>query len=91
MENKKTKDFKDRSYKIKKAHWTVFDGLCKGCGLCKAVCPFGAIDFSKEHLGVYNTPGVKVNPKLCRLCRLCEQICPDCAIKIETKAQSLKD
>lgn len=78
-------NFRPKSYKIKNGTWTVFHGLCKGCGLCRAVCPFGAIEFDKENLGIYSNPSAKVIPQKCRACHLCEQICPDCAIKIEDK------
>lgn len=83
----KNRDFKPRSYSIKNGTWTIFDGLCKGCGLCVNTCPFAGIEFTKDKLGVYSTPSVKVNPKNCKACRLCEQICPDSAIKIEIKSK----
>ncbi len=76
--------FKPRSYKIKNGKWIIFDGLCKGCFLCVSVCPLGGIEIDKNHLGVYSTPSVKVNPKKCQGCRACEKICPEVAIKIDT-------
>lgn len=68
----------------KKALFTVFLGLCKGCGLCKEKCPEQALSWS-EKLGVYGTPTVIPDPELCKACRICEQVCPDCAIAIERK------
>ena len=77
---------KKRSYKINaKTTWTIDDGLCKGCGLCIANCPLSGLEFSKDDLGVYSTPAVKVKPENCKVCRQCEQICPDSAIKIISK------
>ena len=32
-----------------KGTWAVFPGLCKGCGLCVAECPCGAIDMVPEN------------------------------------------
>lgn len=82
---KTNKNFKQRSYKVQEGLWTVFDGLCKGCNLCKVFCPLRAIESSKDHFGIYTTPGVLVNPKKCKLCGFCAQICPDSAIKVEIK------
>ncbi|HHY30917.1 MAG TPA: 4Fe-4S binding protein [Syntrophaceticus sp.] len=61
--------------------FTLFPGLCKGCGLCKEKCPEDALNWS-EHLGVYGTPTISPDSKLCKACRKCERICPDCAIAI---------
>jgi len=40
-----------------KALFTIFPGLCKGCGLCKEKCPEKALDWSST-LGVYGTPTI---------------------------------
>lgn len=64
-----------------KATFTIFPGLCKGCGLCKEKCPESALAWS-EKLGVYGTPTIIPDPELCKACRICEQVCPDCAIAI---------
>jgi 2-oxoglutarate ferredoxin oxidoreductase subunit delta len=85
MVKNKPKDFKPRTYKVKNGYWTVFDGLCKGCGLCLSVCPFGGIEFSSKDSGIYSTPGVKVNVEKCEICGNCQQICPESAIAVESK------
>jgi len=81
------KNFKGRNYKIKNGRWTVFDGLCKGCGLCREICSTQAIEFSKDNLGIYSTPSVRVDSKKCKLCGLCQQICPEGAIKVGIKSK----
>jgi len=78
------KNFKHKTTKVKKGSWTVFLGLCKGCGLCLEKCPTKAIIFSSEK-GVYNQPVPKINPEKCNLCGICETICPDCALRVEKK------
>lgn len=76
-------DFNPRQKKVKKGKFTVFVGLCKGCGLCKEICPFLALNFSNKDLGVYLTPAISVDPKKCTLCQICQEICPDSAIKVD--------
>lgn len=78
------KNFKPKITKVKKGSWTVFLGLCKGCGLCLEKCPAKALSFSPKK-GVYNQSAPKVNPKKCNLCGICETICPDCAIRVDKK------
>jgi 2-oxoglutarate ferredoxin oxidoreductase subunit delta len=49
---------------------------CKGCGICTALCPKGALELvgEKAHLKADNT---------CVLCGQCEQHCPDYAIYLK--------
>jgi len=54
---------------------------CKGCDMCIAMCPAGAIRKS----GISNKKGynyVEVNLDLCTGCGACYIICPDCCITI---------
>ncbi|WP_429163260.1 4Fe-4S binding protein [Desulfitispora alkaliphila] len=73
-----------------KGKFTIFPGMCKGCGLCIEKCPVKIIEWSKA-LGVYGTPAVEVNDAdKCIACNMCQLVCPDCAIVIEkvgTKAK----
>lgn len=78
-------DFKPKTYRSKKGSVTVFHDLCKGCGLCVAKCPVGAISFSKTDLGVYTTPTVEIDMTKCIHCGLCETVCPDCALKVRKR------
>ncbi len=73
-----------------KATFTIFPGLCKGCGLCREKCPEQALDWSQK-LGVYGTPTVSPNPELCKACRICEQVCPDCAITISRQEKEKEE
>lgn len=54
----------------------IIDELCKGCGLCKKVCPAGAIsgDLKKPH---------KITKDLCIKCGACLKACKFKAIKKE--------
>jgi len=56
----------------------LLDRKCTGCGHCRSVCPFGAIDWKDE------------KPELnaaCRVCGLCVKSCPEQAlIRLETRA-----
>lgn len=74
--------FKLKKTNLKNGSWTIFLGLCKGCGLCLIKCPNKALYFAKE-LGIYSTPAPNVDPQKCNLCGLCEISCPDCALKVE--------
>lgn len=76
------KNFKPKTTKVKKGSWTVFLGLCKGCGLCLEKCPLKAIIFSSQK-GIYNKPAPQVRPNKCNLCGICETVCPDCAIRVD--------
>ena len=50
--------------------------LCKGCGICVALCPQGVL--------VAEGPAVRVvAPESCTRCRLCELHCPDFAIDLD--------
>lgn len=55
---------------------------CKGCALCVAVCPAGALRLGEErnHMG-YHTPFA--DDAACKKCKACELICPDLAIWLE--------
>ncbi len=78
-----TLHFNGESVELKKSIWTLFPGLCKGCGLCVEKCPVDCIDWS-DQLGVYGTPSVKADDR-CVACGICQNVCPDCAIRVDKK------
>lgn len=80
-----TSAFKLKQFDTKKALFTIFTGLCKGCGLCIQKCPVKTLEWSQE-LGVYGTPAVQPHDEeACTACGMCSIVCPDCAIVIERK------
>jgi len=78
-----TQAFKARTLELEKGFWTVFPGLCKGCGLCIQKCPKKCLAWS-DVLGVYGTPSIEPNDE-CIACGICQMVCPDCAIVVEKK------
>lgn len=55
---------------------------CTGCGLCAAVCPFGAIELTVDKLTI---------TEACRLCLQCVKNCPQEALKVSEDFGSAKD
>jgi len=51
----------------------VQGALCRACGRCVEVCPFGAIDAGS---GVTHADVARIEPALCRGCNLCVGVCP---------------
>ncbi|MDI6710764.1 MAG: 4Fe-4S binding protein [Bacillota bacterium] len=72
-------------FKFNKGVFTVFPGLCKGCGLCIQKCPKNSLGWSKV-LGIYGTPSVEPDEN-CIACGICAAVCPDCAILIGRNGQ----
>ncbi|MCL5290013.1 MAG: 4Fe-4S dicluster domain-containing protein [Eubacteriales bacterium] len=78
-----TLEFQSKTKELKKGLFTLFPGLCKGCGLCVEKCPKHCIAWS-DILGVYGTPSVEANDE-CIACGICQNVCPDCAILVRKK------
>lgn len=55
--------------------------LCKGCGLCVAVCPKKAIIISKNSNSTGYFPA-EANNSGCTGCIMCAIICPDAVIEV---------
>ncbi|HAG07293.1 MAG TPA: disulfide reductase, partial [Peptococcaceae bacterium] len=56
----------------------VDQGKCKGCGVCKAFCPFSAITI----VDCKGKPRAKIDEALCRGCGVCVVACPAGAITL---------
>jgi len=78
-------EFKSNTQEFKRVLFTLFPGLCKGCGLCIEKCPKKSLSWP-DTLGVYGTPTVKANDE-CTACGICQEVCPDCAIHVERMKQ----
>lgn len=83
-----TSAYKMKQVETNKALFTVFTGVCKGCGLCMEKCPVTTLEWS-DTLGVYGTPAVEPrNDYECTGCGICATVCPDCAIIVERKKKT---
>ena len=58
--------------------------ICKGCGLCTAVCPKGIVTLSKSlnAKGYHYAEILEENKDKCISCAFCATMCPDCAIEV---------
>jgi 2-oxoglutarate ferredoxin oxidoreductase subunit delta len=54
---------------------------CKGCGICVAFCPAGALSMSDK-----GEPEIN-KPELCTGCTWCEIRCPDFAVQVKEKKE----
>jgi 2-oxoglutarate ferredoxin oxidoreductase subunit delta len=62
----------------------IYKAWCKGCGICAAFCPTGAL--ARDEAGY---PYVK-EPEKCINCGWCEMRCPDFAITVKQKKADKK-
>ena len=74
------------SKKTIKGRITIDQDICKGCCLCKSVCPNEIISISKKpNQQGYYPAELADNPnggKVCIACCNCATICPDIAIEV---------
>ena len=61
--------------------WTVQNGLCCSCGICKSVCPAGCIDYTRRD-GLFLP---QIDASRCLDCGLCGKICPGREMLFEEK------
>lgn len=63
----------------------IFDeGRCKGCELCKSVCPKKIIAMAKDRLNKKGFhPAEVTEPEKCIGCAFCATMCPDTVIEVE--------
>ena len=62
--------------------------ICKGCGLCVQVCPFGIIELSKKRINAKGYhPAELIDKQKCTGCASCATMCPDTAITVEREVK----
>ena len=63
---------------------TIDQDVCKGCGLCIAVCPKGIIKLSETQLNTKGySPAEITDMDACTGCASCARMCPDVALTVE--------
>jgi len=74
--------------KPKKGFITIDEELCKGCYLCRSVCPMDLISVSDTlnqkgyHPAQYSEAELEIEHHRCTGCALCALVCPDIAIEV---------
>ena len=68
----------------------VSDELCKGCGLCVAVCPNGNLRLEERSDANGGRVAVFMDQENCTGCRFCAFTCPDVAIEVYRLEQEEK-
>ena len=77
----------DREPGEKKERFDVefYRAWCKGCGICAAFCPTGALSLNEM-----GEPEI-TKPELCSGCTWCELRCPDFAISVRKKKEEASE
>jgi len=75
---------KEKKLEDKKKNFEVdfYRDWCKGCGICAAFCPAGAISVNDR-----GEPEI-AKPELCTGCTWCEMRCPDFAVRVREKEKA---
>ena len=74
--------------KSKRGFIKIDPELCKGCYLCKSVCPLNLISVCARlnqkgyHPAKYSEDDLEIEKHVCKGCALCAIICPDIAIEV---------
>jgi 2-oxoglutarate ferredoxin oxidoreductase subunit delta len=63
---------------------TFNENICKGCQLCKSVCPKNIIVMAKDRINSKGYhPATVLEMDKCIGCMNCALMCPDCVITVE--------
>ena len=63
---------------------TISEDVCKGCGMCVAVCPKKLLKLSQTRLNKKGYYVVEITDmEGCSGCTACAVMCPDVAIEVE--------
>ncbi len=63
---------------------TVYENICKGCGLCVYACPKKIMALSKDKINIKGYhPATLIDEDKCIGCKSCALMCPDVAIVVE--------
>jgi heterodisulfide reductase subunit A len=57
--------------------------LCNGCAICKAICPFEAIQMKTEKVNGKEKIRAEILEAVCQGCGVCSSACPAKAIKMK--------
>jgi heterodisulfide reductase subunit A len=66
-----------REHKVEAITAVVDESLCRGCGVCEALCPYSAIELKQNERGLLVS---HVNQIVCKGCGVCGVACPSRAI-----------
>ncbi|MFW6147878.1 MAG: 4Fe-4S dicluster domain-containing protein [Thermodesulfobacteriota bacterium] len=72
----------------KRGFITIDGELCKGCYLCRSVCPMDLISISDKlnqkgyYPAQYAEADLEIEHHRCTGCALCAIVCPDIAIEV---------
>ena len=78
---KKTVEKKEPAAKKKNFEVEFYRDWCKGCGICAAFCPAGALSMNDK-----GEPEID-KPELCTGCTWCEIRCPDFSVRVKEKEE----
>ena len=62
---------------------TIFEEICKGCGLCTTACPQKILVMGKHMNSKGYHPVIVTDQSLCISSAKCARICPDIEKKVE--------
>ena len=76
---------KETAEKRERFNVEFYRAWCKGCGICAAFCPAGALSLNEK-----GEPEI-TKPELCSGCTWCELRCPDFAISVRKRKEEVSE